>query len=253
MPAPVNRAAPPPVDGWLARLGRVVCRPRCLVCSEPGDGGRDLCRACATVLPWLRAACTTCALPLATARTIADAPGAMIACGTCLGTPPPLAAAHATFLYAFPVDRLLRRFKFHHDLAAGRLLADTMVDAFASLPMPDALVPVPLHVRRLRSRGYDQARELARPLAEALGVPLRAGLLRRSRETAPQSALDAEARRGNVRGAFRAASAGNAPMPAHVVLVDDVMTTGATLHAAARALRRAGVARVDAWVCARVP
>ena len=111
-------------------------------------------------------------------------------------------------------------------------------------------MPSPAASGRLRRRGYDQALELARPLAATLGLPLRADLLRRVRATAAQSELDAAARRRNLRAAFRAA---DVAMPAHVALVDDVMTTGATLHAAARALRRAGVERVDAWVCARAP
>src|SRR5690606_40965271 len=89
------------------------------------------------------------------------------------------------------------------------------------------------------------------PLSQALGLPLQRDLLVRSRETAAQSRLDARARKRNLRGAFVVCEGG--PLPAHVALVDDVMTTGATLHAAARALRRAGVSRVDAWVCARVP
>ena len=233
---------PARVDGWLQQLGRALWLGRCLACGEPGGAGRDLCAACAAALPWNRCACPRCALPL---------PAPAPACGACLRRPPPLAAVHAACLYAAPLDRLLPRFKFHEDLAAGRLLAQLMAQACAGLPRPDALVPVPLHRARLRRRGYDQALELARPLARTLGLPLHAGLLRRARATAAQSELDAAARRRNLRGAFDVARAG--PMPGHVVLVDDVMTTGATLHAAAVALRRAGVARVEAWVCARVP
>ncbi len=189
-------------------------------------------------------------MPLPAAGAITGS-GPAQACGQCLQRPPPLAEAHAACLYGFPVDRLLPRFKFHHDLAAGRLLAQLMADAFGPLPLPQALVPIPLHRARLRQRGYDQALELARPLARLLQLPLLADALRRRRDTAPQSRLDAGQRRRNLRGAFVLQP--GATLPAHVVLVDDVMTTGATLHAAATALRRAGVARVDAWVCARVP
>jgi predicted amidophosphoribosyltransferase len=103
----------------------------------------------------------------------------------------------------------------------------------------------------LRSRGYDQALELARPVARALRIPLQARLLVRRRATAPQSERDASARRRNVRGAFQVRV--HASVPRYVVLVDDVMTTGATLHAAASALLLAGAERVDAWVCARAP
>ena len=116
---------------------------------------------------------------------------------------------------------------------------------------PATLLPIPLHPRRLRQRGYDQALELARPLARTLGLPLLDSVLHRVRDTAPQSRLDAAQRQGNLKDAFRIES--RHAVPAHVVLVDDVMTTGATLQAAAAALRAAGVARVDAWVCARVP
>ncbi|MDR7070785.1 ComF family protein [Pseudoxanthomonas japonensis] len=157
----------------------------------------------------------------------------------------------AVFVYGFPLDRLVPRFKFHRDLAAGRLMAGLMTQALASAPRPDAIVPVPLHSRRLRERGYDQALELARPLASAFGLPLRPDLLQRIRPTTPQSELDASQRQRNVAKAF--AVPPRIALPAHIALVDDVMTTGATLQAAARALLSAGAARVDAWVCARVP
>ena len=177
-----------------------------------------------------------------------SAPGV---CGDCLRDPPLLAQTRAVFVYGFPLDRLVPRFKFHRDLAAGRLMADLMAGALMSAPRPDALVPVPLHTRRIRQRGYDQALELARPLAATLALPLRADLLQRIRATAAQSELDAGQRQRNLARAF--AVADQAALPARVALVDDVMTTGATLAAAAHALRAAGVERVDAWVCARVP
>ncbi|MBO9716367.1 MAG: ComF family protein [Pseudoxanthomonas sp.] len=224
----------------VVRLARRALPLRCLACGEPGDDGLDLCAACHAALPLNRNACLRCALPLA-------APGT---CGRCLSRPPPLHAVHAAFAYAAPLDRLLPRYKFHQDLAAGHLLAQLMAHALAGCERPQGLVPVPLHRARLRQRGYDQALELARPLASTLRLPLHVDLLQRVRATPAQSQLDATARRRNLRGAFGVTGR---PLPAHVALVDDVMTTGATLHAAAAALRRAGVARVDAWVCARTP
>nr|WP_295381155.1 ComF family protein [Pseudoxanthomonas sp.] len=228
------------VDNWLRSLSRVLLPPRCLICRESGGNGLDLCGRCFDCLPWNLSACDRCALPL-------PVPGC---CGRCLRRPPPVEATCAVFLYGAPVDRLLPRLKFHHDLAAGRLLAELMTPSLATQPRPRALIPVPLHRERLRRRGYDQALELARPLARRLDLPLLPRALRRIHNTAPQSELDARARRRNLRAAFQA---GPAPLPDHVALVDDVMTTGQTLHAAALALRRAGVARVDAWICARVP
>ena len=254
MSTTVNQTAARKVDGLRRRIGfwlrndasRLLWPGRCLACGEDTGEAIDLCPDCLDGLPWLGPACVRCALPLP-----APQPPGIDACGACLATQPPLDRVHAACLYAAPVDRLLPRFKFHRDLAAGRLLAQLMTERCAALARPGALVPVPLHRARLRQRGYDQALELARPLARALRVPLRPELLQRVRATAPQSELDRPARSRNLRGAFQAAPGPG--LPSHVVLVDDVMTTGATLHAAARALRRAGVQRVEAWVCARAP
>ena len=221
-------------------LGLALLPPRCLVCDEAGSRGQDLCVACRGAMPFNRVACRRCALPLPAHGT----------CGPCLRSPPPFAASTAALVYRFPADQLLPRFKFHGDLAAGRLLSQLMVEALAEVPRPGALVPVPLHPSRLRQRGYDQALELARPLARAFGLPLCSESLQRVRLTAPQSELDAASRRHNVRSAFAARGAG---LPGHVALVDDVMTTGATLAECARALQRAGVSRVDVWVAARAP
>ena len=277
MDSPQTHARAPPLPHqalrWLAAGAQWLLPARCLVCAEAGDAGLDLCAACRAALPRNDLACPRCALPmgLPAAVRLPVAPAASAAavparerwppppacatgppamCAACLQRPPPLDATWAAFLYAAPLDRLLPRYKFHGDLAAGRLLAQLMAQAWSGDVRPQALVPVPLHQARLRRRGYDQALELARPLATALDLPLRCDLLQRVRATAAQSELDAAARRRNLRGAFRAGGRG---LPAHVALVDDVMTTGATVHAAAEALRRAGVARVDAWVCARAP
>lgn len=236
----VNQSGRQKVDADLRAPLRWLFAPRCVVCGDPGLPDRDLCAACHAQLPWQGPACTRCALPLAE-------PGI---CGSCLQHPPPLAAVHAAFDYAFPVDALLPRLKFHQDFAAGRVLVQSMCAQFAGLERATTLVPLPLHRSRLRRRGYDQALELARPLARALRIPLRPELLLRQRATAAQSTLDATARKRNLRGAFTVPT--GAVLPAHVTLFDDVMTTGATLHAAAAALHAAGVARVAAWVCARV-
>lgn len=238
----VNQSIAERVDGRPAAAVPWLFPLRCVVCGERGGRGRDLCAACHADLPRQAAACLRCAAPLPRTGT----------CGACLQRPPgpPLQEVHAVFAYAFPIDRLVPRLKFHADFAAGRVLAQCLAEACASLPRPDALVPIPLHAARLRSRGYDQALELARPLARALGLELLTDALQRHRPTRAQSRLDARARRRNLRGAFAVSRDG--ALPAHVALVDDVMTTGATLEAAAVALRRAGVQRVDAWVCARV-
>ncbi len=236
----VNLSSPTKVYGARRAPLRWLFALHCMVCGEPGQDDRDLCRACHAALPWQGPACLRCALPLPSLGT----------CGACLQHPPPLTETHSAFDYAFPLDRLLPRLKFHRDFASGRVLTQAMAERCANLTQPDALLPLPLHCGRLRRRGYDQALELTRPLALALDLRLLDGALKRVKSTCAQSSLDAEARQRNMRGAFHVVA--GAPLPAHVVLVDDVMTTGATLHAAARVLLSAGVRRVDAWVCARV-
>ncbi len=214
----------------------------CLVCGEAGGPARrGLCVACSGSLPWNRSACLRCGLPL---------PLPADACGHCQRRSPPLTETRAVFRYEPPLDRLLPRLKFHNDLAAGRVCGGLMAEALGDTGRPEALIPLPLHGNRLRSRGFDQTLELAKPLARILQLPLLDAALVRVRDTAPQSRLDATARRRNLRRAF--AVRPGVALPAHVALVDDVMTAGATLHAAADALLRAGVKRVDAWVCARV-
>lgn len=229
----------PRARALVARACDFLLPPRCLLCGEPGADGRDMCAACHARLPVNRHGCPRCAVPVVI-------PGI---CDRCQRQAPLLEASYGAFLYRYPLDRLVQRFKFRQDLSAGRLMADLMLPCVARADRPDALVPVPLHRSRLRRRGYDQALELARPLAARLELPLDPGLLCRHRATSAQSELDALARRRNLRGAFSVRRQG--PLPRHVALVDDVMTTGATLGAAALALRRAGVERVDAWVCAR--
>lgn len=238
---PVNRGWLGKVDDWLRLGAHAVFAQVCVVCGETADPHTGLCEDCRADLPWNRSACGRCGLPL---------PIRAAACGACLREPPPFTQTHAVWRYAFPMDRLLPRFKFHDDLAAGAVIAHGMVEVLRAARQPDAIVPVPLHRQRLRERGYDQALELAKIIAKRLALPLIADGLRRTVSTRAQTGLDADERRRNLRRAFEARTF--RPWPRHVALVDDVMTTGATLREAARALRAAGVERVDAWVAARV-
>ncbi|MEJ2059861.1 MAG: ComF family protein [Gammaproteobacteria bacterium] len=224
------------------RLLDVLYPPRCLVCGQGGVPGRDLCLACAAELPWQGHACTHCALPLPA--------GSSERCGRCQRRRPAFDSARAVFEYRPPLDSLLPRLKYGARLSHGRLLGQLMAERLApGLEMrPDCVLPVPLHRRRLTERGFNQALELARPVARALGVPLAMDGVRRVRSTPPQVGLAAKARRANLRGAFELRSGFR---PAHVLIVDDVMTTGATVDELARVLKRAGVRRVDVWACAR--
>lgn len=238
---------PKSVDGLWRRVQRLILPSHCLLCAQDGDGRRDLCAACAGDLVRNRLCCPRCALPLQAAAPL---------CGDCLLREPPFDAAFAPFLYGHPIDLLVTKLKFGRSLAAGRVLSELWLDAVADVApaRPDLLVPVPLHASRLRERGYNQALELAKPLARALRIPLADKVLSRTRPTAAQANLDAKARRQNLRGAFEFDPvAVPEPNAAHVALIDDVMTTGTTLRECARVLKRAGFARVDVWTLARAP
>ena len=236
------------VDGFWQRIQRVALPPHCLLCGSAG-AARDLCAPCTADLIPNRICCPRCALPLTSSAPL---------CGECLLRAPPFAAAFAPFVYGHPLDLLLTRLKFGRNLAAGRVLSELWLDTFADAPAarPDLLIAVPLHPARLRERGYNQALELAKPLANALRIPLAEHLLSRTRATPAQANLDAITRRQNLRGAFvfdADALPDTKLSTLHVALVDDVMTTGATLRECARLLLRSGVGRVDAWAFARAP
>src|ERR1700755_358195 len=174
----------------LAALGRVVLPPRCLLCFGAGRKSLELCDGCRASLPGNLACCGRCAVPL---------PFATPVCGPCQLTPRPWADIWVPFAYAWPLDVLERRFKFGGSRAAGRVLSACWLDAGPPPIVPELLLPVPLHTSRLRQRGYNQALELARPLARHHGLPLAHDVLRRVRTTEAQTDLDAGARADNVR------------------------------------------------------
>jgi len=209
-----------------AALGSMLVPPSCLLCGARGlPGPIDLCAGCLADLPGHPA-------PLQVA-----AGGYQLIC--------------CPWLYAFPVDELVRGLKFHgersHARVLGALLARTRLGS--AIPLPQRVVPVPLHARRLAERGYNQAAELARFAAREVGLRCESRCLQRLRDTRAQSHLGAAARAANLRQAFRAPALLSFTS---VALVDDVMTTGSTAAAAAAALRAAGATRVELWVVAQV-
>lgn len=208
----------------------------CLLCGA-GSGNALLCPDCARGLPTLDAArCPVCALP---------APEGAV-CGACLKSPPAFDATIAVWRYGFPVDKLVQSLKYEHRLVLSGFFAEAMLAG--ERPAGDMLLPLPLSAQRLAERGFNQAVEIARPLARALGLPLDADACRRTRETVPQASLPWKERRGNVRRCFDCSQdlAGRS-----VIVVDDVMTTGATLDEFAALLKRHGALRVTNWVVAR--
>ncbi|MCA8295764.1 ComF family protein [Burkholderia sp. AU30198] len=253
------RVALSQVRTLAARVAAVALPNRCALCGNLSHA--VICGACdAAYWNEARLRCDVCALPLGIGHPRSHPPRgarggagrtAAYRCDACRAAPPPFDATLALADYRAPLDGLARGLKFHRQLALGTEFAARLARLIDESPGAsgfDLVAPVPLSHRRLVARGYNQAWAIARPLARQLGVRADAALLARVADTAPQSRLDRHARRDNVMAAFAVAGsvAGR-----HVALVDDVMTSGATLAAAAQALKAAGAARVTNLVALR--
>jgi ComF family protein len=243
-PSCVNQIVASAVDGLIAGVGWALIPARCLVCGERPSGRRrrrlDLCRGCHAGLPRIRIACPRCARPTPTAET----------CGRCRSAPMPWDAARVAFEYRPPVDTLLLALKFRADLAPGVLLG-RLLAAHLRFTEVELIIPIPLSPARQAVRRYNQAYELALPVQHRSGIRIATTALRRVRDTPPQIGLSASARRRNLRGAFVADP--RQVQGRRIAILDDVITTGATLAAATRAARAAGAASIEVWAIARAP
>ncbi|MGL3819714.1 double zinc ribbon domain-containing protein [Sphingopyxis sp. R3-92] len=225
--------------------------PRCPGCGVIVGEDRQFCLTCWTSLYFLDGpACSLCSIPLPTAL-----PGGSIACGACLASPPPFDGAPAAVAYG-PVARTVAlRFKYGRRLGHARLMAQLMARHLSALGAPEAmlLAPVPLHRWRLWSRGFNQAALVADALTQATGVPHDHHLLLRTKATAVLRGKGRRERERIVAGAFALAPEAKTRLAGrHLVLIDDVHASGATLRAAARVLRRGGATHVSALTWARV-
>lgn len=229
------------VYNWINNTRNRLFPAQCRLCLAPCAQQQDLCDGCRKDLPWLGETCRTCALPLK--GESGDQ------CARCQQTPPVLDACHALFAYQSPIDDWIQALKFRQDLAIARLLGNLLSEhkSVAAAIEARGVLPVPLHHRRLAERGYNQARELASFLLKAGHAAMHCDC-RRLRRTEAQSTLGRSQRDRNLHGAFSVSAPLDKPQ---VLLVDDVMTTGATLNELATELKRAGAARVEAIVVAR--
>ena len=221
----------------------------CVTCLASGAEA-GLCAGCREDLPLNTTACHRCGLPL----TLAS-PGHRLVCGECLRRPPAFERAFIPWRYQFPLDRMISRYKYHGQRHFARpLLTDFGALARRYLcgsghPPPQLLVAAPMHPKRQRRRGFNQAEDIAEAVSGATGIPWRGNLVTRVRATTAQSGLDRRQRLSNLRGVFRI----NGHVPAHVALVDDVVTTGATARTLAALLRKHGAQTVEIWALARTP
>lgn len=213
----------------------------CLLCGMASQN--RCCLGCAADLPWLVHACHRCGymLPM-------DAEN----CGECLKRSPPYDNTIALFRYEPPMDHVLLSVKFRRHLAyacmLGEMMSDKVGEYYRDSALPELVLPVPLHPQRLKVRGYNQALEIARPVAKQFKIPLSLQDCVRAVETKPQATVPAEERAQNIQKAFALVRKIQAK---HVAIFDDVVTTGSTVAEITRVLKKSGVERVDVWCCAR--
>lgn len=239
----IDRRAHTMIPGRLKSIQQWLFPGICLLCSERVVTNNQFCDACEASLPRLYNGCEQCAVPLA------DTSAAQQRCGACQQHPPAFRRALAPFVYAAPIDRFIQDLKYQQRLETARLLGTRLADYVTSRdPEIDVIVPVPLHTKRLRERGYNQSLEIARPVAEQLGVKLDYQSGQRTRATPPQTSLPPRARHRNVRSAFKVTGSFKG---ARVAVLDDVMTTGHTVNAFATCLKKAGAKWIEVWVVAR--
>ena len=219
------------------KIGHGLLAQDCLLC-QAASGGQLLCAACARELPSIGSGCPRCAAP----------GNGNAECGACIADPPHYDASCAAFVYAHPVDALIQALKYGGQLALAGWFAQALRRRIGAAGGIDLIVPLPLHPTRLAERGFNQSAEIAKRVSRLSGIAMDAQLARRVRNTAPQTALPWRERASNIRRAF-ACDADLSGLS--IAVVDDVMTTGATLDEFARTLKQRGAARVENWVVAR--
>lgn len=218
----------------------------CVLCQLNQANLFGFCQPCYNELPWLTNCCTLCALPM----TTSDA----VICGACLKNPPFFDKVLTPFLYQSPISKLIKAYKFQSRLYLASIFSALIQNAiqqhYSQRTWPEVIIPVPLHNSRLHERGYNQSILLATRLSKAHNIPLQRCAMKRTRATQAQHSINKSNRQSNMNKAF----AVQAIIPArHVALIDDVVTTGATINAVSKTLRTAGIERIDVWSIARTP
>lgn len=226
-----------PILNRRLNIAQLFSHKHCVLCQAPNH--QDICNACLQDLPGLPPVhCPSCLLPMTSPEI----------CGTCLRNPPAWSHIRAALRYTFPADALVQALKYRSDLPLAPILAGLLLGRFRDDPLPDYIIPVPLHPARLRERGFNQALEISRHLCRQTGVELLSAACTRIRSTPSQTELPWKNRPQNVRNAF---TCNRNFSGKRVAIVDDVMTSGATLNELAKVIRRHGATDVRAWVIAR--
>lgn len=231
---------------WLKKLLDTTMPHRCVGCGLLSQQPHGLCTSCSSLLPWLARVCEYCAIPL-------QANSLTPYCGQCLKQRPIFQNSYMLFEYAKPISTYILALKFsqqiHYAELFGELFAQKIQSEwYANKPLPQVIMPVPLHPQRLAQRGYNQAIEIAKPIAKKLQLPLGRHYCQRTKATLAQANIDADQRKDNVKNAFTVKQ----QLPyQHIAILDDVYTTGCTVTALSKALFKAGIKKIDIWSIAR--
>jgi ComF family protein len=219
----------------------LLFKQNCVLCASPQANIYAVCKACLNDLPrHPQTSCPQCGL---------SSDGNV--CGSCLNSSPDFDATKAIFLYAYPIDTMMQRYKYGNSLSLGDTFGKFLADNFAiedCLNIIDLIIPMPMHPTRLKERGFNQALEIAKVLTESCKEKLDFKSTIRQTLTPPQASLPLKERVKNIKGAFKVNSDFTGK---RIAIVDDVMTTGASLNELAKTLKKAGASHVECWVIAR--
>jgi ComF family protein len=237
----VNRGTPTPVRHTLLSITQSLRLPSiCTLCNQFHKSSLAVCSYCIKYIKPLGSTCRYCAYPLPDEG--------YLVCGQCIKKPPSFDQALIGYVFEEPLRKLLHQFKYHNGLYLTSFLSQLMLQAIEKHSIAgQCLIPVPMHPQRLKQRGFNQAALLAKYLAKKLNLPYDLKSCQKIINTAPQASLDGEERKKNLRQAFHVK-----PLSyQHIILIDDLLTTGSTANELAQAIKKTGVKKVDVWCCAR--
>ena len=229
-------------DSWLKINHSLIKRlfpQTCIFCESSNTQDISVCNACLGDLPFHKMAhCPQCALPCES----------NLICGHCITSPPDFDKTIAIFRYEYPISQLIQHYKYAHQLNLSGLFSGLLLDKITNLTKPDLIIPMPLHPKRLSERGFNQSLEIAKLISNALATPVNYQACIRNQYAPPQASLPLKQRARNMQGAFEC----NQSLDGlRVALIDDVMTTGASMNALAKAIKAKGASHVECWVIAR--
>lgn len=226
----------------LKRILQQIYPCSCVLCGDARLVDKALCDACELDLRVNQHACERCAIPMVSQQKAR-------VCGECLKKSPLQDTSFSAFIYAQPLEWMIQQLKFSGKLNYAPLLANVMKPYLPALDLqPDCIIPVPLHKKKLRQRGFNQTHELIKPIAAELAIPIDIKHCLRNKYTEAQTGLNAESRRKNIKSAFEF---DNVDDYQYVIVFDDVITTGSTVHELVKTIKKQGVKRVDVWSLAR--